>query len=233
MKTKSRVTITAFLSRALQLTMLSAALVSISLFQTTAPALASDPVVCVNTTKGPIYIRVFIGMVPNTAGSFLDLVQRGFYTGSCFHRVEKWCVQGGGPGGNPNGIFVNPDTGQPRRLRLEINRSLSHGGPGVVAMARTSDPNSASCQFYITKEATRFLDGQYAIFGGVVQGMNTVYAIRPGDGIVSAEIVNSGASEPAQPPVQEVAPSAPPTRGGRGGTHVPPVQQSKPADSGF
>lgn len=230
MQIKSHLAITAFLPRALQLTMLSSAFVAISFFQTSTPAFA-DPVVCLNTTKGPIYIRVFTSMVPNTAGAFLDLVQRGFYSGSAFHRVEDWCIQGGGPGGNPNGVFVH-ESGQVRRLRLEINRNLSHSGPGVVAMARTQDRNSASCQFYITKKQTRFLDGNYAIFGGVVQGMNTVYSIGRGDGILSAEIVSSGASQPAPPPPQEEAPPPTPQPRGRGRNVTPPVQE-KPADSGF
>jgi len=227
----------AFLPRAFQLTMLSFVLASIFFFQAIVPALAADPVVCLNTTRGPIYIRIFINMVPNTAGAFLDLVQRGFYSGSAFHRVEDFCIQGGGPGGNPNGVFVHPESGQVRRLRLEINRNLSHGGPGVVAMARTQDRNSASCQFYITKKQSRFLDGNYAIFGGVVQGMNTVYSIRRGDGIISAEIVSSGESAPPQQQVEEPASAPPPPpRRGRGGNStggITPVQQVKPADSGF
>ncbi len=232
MQTKSHLAITAFSSRALQLTMLSSALVSISFFQSITPAFANDPVVCLNTTKGPIYIRIFLSMVPNTAGAFLDLVQRGFYSGSGFHRVESWCIQGGGPGGNPNGVFVHPESGQVRRLRLEINRNLYHSGPGVVAMARTQDRNSASCQFYITKQQSRFLDGNYAIFGGVIQGMNTVNAIGKGDGILSAEVVNSGASQPSPEPAME-APPPPPQPRGRGRAVTPPVQEGKPTDSGF
>ncbi len=236
MKSKAQMAITGFARRALQLTMLSSAIVSLSFFQTTTPAFAGDPVVCLNTTKGPIYIRVFISMVPNTAGAFLDLVQRGFYSGSAFHRVESWCIQGGGPNGNPNGVFVHPESGQVRRLRLEINRNLSHSGPGVVAMARTQDRNSASCQFYITKQQARFLDGNYAIFGGVVQGMNTVYSIRPGDGILGAEIVSDGSSPPPQQQQVEEAPTpAPQPRGrrGSGSSQTQSIQQGKPQDSGF
>lgn len=236
MKSKTQMAITGFVRRASQLTMLSSALVLVSFFQMSAPAFASDPVVCLNTTKGPIYIRVFLSMVPNTAGAFLDLVQRGFYSGSAFHRVESWCIQGGGPNGNPNGVFVHPESGQVRRLRLEINRNLSHSGPGVVAMARTQDRNSASCQFYITKQQSRFLDGNYAIFGGVVQGMNTVYSIRPGDGILGAEIVSDGASPaPQEQQVEEPPPPTPQPRSRRGtrSSQTSPVQQEKPQDSGF
>lgn len=236
MKSKALFALSGFKRRVLQLTMLVAALVSLSFYQNTLPAFAADPVVCVNTTKGPIYIRVFLNAVPNTAGAFLDLVQRGFYSGSAFHRVESWCIQGGGPNGNPNGVFVHPESGQVRRLRLEINRNLSHGGPGVVAMARTQDRNSASCQFYITKQQARFLDGNYAIFGGVVQGMNTVYSIRTGDGILGAEIVSDGSPPPPQQQQVEASPPPPPQPRGRRGSRSSQnqsVEQQKPQDSGF
>lgn len=153
---------------------------------------ANDPIVVLQTTKGPIAIRVYIGMVPNTSRNFLDLVSRGFYNGLGFHRVETWCVQGGDPRGNGTGNFVDPQTGRPRYLNLEINGNLHHNGPGVVAMARSDNPNSASCQFYITKSAVGFLDGKYAIFGGVIDGMRSVFNIRPGDRIMSAQIVGQG-----------------------------------------
>jgi peptidyl-prolyl cis-trans isomerase B (cyclophilin B) len=147
-----------------------------------------DPIVIMQTTKGPIVIRVFAGMVPTTCQSFLDLVSRGYYNGKIFHRVENWVVQGGCPFGNGQGSFVDPATGQTRYLPLEINPNLHHNAAGVVAMARGSNRNSASCQFYILKKPMPQLDGQYAVFGGVVQGMNTVYNIGIGDRILEARI---------------------------------------------
>jgi len=152
----------------------------------------SDPLVIMQTTKGTMVIRVFAGMVPNTSRNFLDLVSRGFYDGKSFHRVETWCIQGGDPNGNGTGDFVDPATGQTRYVPLEINRRLGHSAPGVVAMARGNNPNSASCQFYILKKGMPQLNGQYAIFGGVVDGLNTIYGIRPGDRIIHAEIANQG-----------------------------------------
>jgi cyclophilin family peptidyl-prolyl cis-trans isomerase len=154
-------------------------------------AQGGDPVVLMQTTKGPLYIRVFLSAVPYTARNFLDLVQRGFYNGLTFHRIESWCVQGGDPNGNGSGSFVDPQTGRPRLLRLEINRNLHHNAAGVVAMARSKNPDSASCQFYITKAPVGYLDGQYAIFGGVVRGIDTVMRLTRGDRIVSAEIIES------------------------------------------
>ncbi|MBX9938899.1 MAG: peptidylprolyl isomerase [Candidatus Obscuribacterales bacterium] len=156
------------------------------------PAYAGqDPVVLMATTKGPIAIRVFAGMVPRTANNFLDLVNRGYYNGKTFHRVENWLIQGGCPFGNGQGNFVDPDTGQVRYVPLEINRNLGHGQAGMVAMARAANPNSASCQFYILKKGMPQLNGQYAVFGMVVGGLQNVYRIGIGDQIISAQITNN------------------------------------------
>jgi peptidyl-prolyl cis-trans isomerase B (cyclophilin B) len=159
------------------------------------PAQIKDPIVVLRTVKGPIFIRVFANEVPYTARNFLDLVNRGFYNGLTFHRIEQWCIQGGDPNGNGTGDFIDPQTGQPRYIRLEINSQLHHNGPGIVAMARTQSPDSASCQFYITKSQTRFLDGKYAIFGTVVKGIEVVYNIVRGDRIESAEIYQPNAAQ--------------------------------------
>lgn len=201
---------------------------ALSLLLIQKPAHAKDPVVVLNTTKGPIVIRVFMSYVPYTAGNFMDLVSRGFYSNAVFHRIENWCIQGGDPSGTGHGGFVDPQTGQPRHIRLEINRRLSHNSAGVVAMARTSNPNSASCQFYITKSPCPWLDGNYAIFGGVLDGMRAVMSMQRGDRIVSAQIVDAGGAD--APPPTSSSPSypnssqSPPPSGG---------SSSKPLDSGF
>lgn len=149
----------------------------------------ADQFVSMNTTKGRIVIRVFRSIVPYTADNFLDLVSRGFYDGLTFHRVENWVAQGGDPLGNGTGNFVDPDTGKPRLLRLEVNQRLGHNQPGMVAMARNANPNSASCQFYFLKKPMPQLNGQYAVFGRVVQGMNSVYALQIGDRILGATVI--------------------------------------------
>jgi len=156
-----------------------------------------DPIVVMQTTKGRIVIRVFRNMVPNTANNFLDLVSRGYYNGKLFHRVEGWVVQGGCPFGNGTGDYTEPDTGQKRYIRLEINRNLNHNAPGVVAMARGQSRDSASCQFYILKKSMPQLNGQYAVFGGVVDGLANIYRIGPGDRIISAQIANMQRRQPA------------------------------------
>jgi peptidyl-prolyl cis-trans isomerase B (cyclophilin B) len=154
-------------------------------------AQGGDPVVTMETTKGPITIQVLRSMVPNTGANFLDLVSRGFYNGLTFHRVESWCIQGGDPNGNGSGDFIDPQSGRPRLLNLEINHQLHHN-VGMVCMARGSNVNSASCQFYIMKARQPMLDGQYTIFGRVLDGMNSVNNIGVGDRIVSAQIGGGG-----------------------------------------
>lgn len=176
----------------------------LSLLFVQASATAADQVVEMQTTKGPIFMRIFYGLVPYTASNFLDLVEQGFYNGLTFHRVENWCIQGGDPNGNGTGHYIDPNTGQPKFLRLEVNRSLSHNAAGTVAMARSNNPDSASCQFYILKSPMQQLDGKYAIFGRVLNGMQAVYAIRPGDRILSARILpppgaNTSQEQNAQP----------------------------------
>jgi peptidyl-prolyl cis-trans isomerase B (cyclophilin B) len=155
----------------------------------------ADPIVVMQTTKGTMAIRVYANMVPNTARNFLDLVSRGFYDGKSFHRIETWCIQGGDPNGNGTGNYVDPGSGRVRYVPLEINHSLHHSAAGVVAMARGDNLNSASCQFYIMKSAMPQLDGQYAIFGGVVKGLNTIYGIGRGDRIIHAEILNGNGGQ--------------------------------------
>jgi peptidyl-prolyl cis-trans isomerase B (cyclophilin B) len=167
------------------------------------------------TVKGsPIMLELNGEMAPVTAGNFVDLVQRKFYDGLTFHRVVKepqpFVVQGGDPKGNGTGGFVNPETGQRRSIPLEIlpegaeepvygktlkqagfekNPALKHER-GVLSMARSQMPNSASSQFFITLAELPFLDGDYAVFGEVTSGMDVVDTIQQGDRIESARVVS-------------------------------------------
>jgi cyclophilin family peptidyl-prolyl cis-trans isomerase len=151
---------------------------------------AQDPLVTLNTSKGAITIRVYQKEAPITAGNFLDLVKRGFYKNMVFHRVvPDFVVQTGDPTGTGQGGFIDPKTKQERTIKLETKPNLLHDGAGVVAMARTQDPNSASSQFYITLAATPFLDGQYAVFGRVEKGLDVVKKIAQGDKFISAKLV--------------------------------------------
>lgn len=189
-----------------------------------------DPIVRLDTSRGTIFIRVFRSAVPNTAQNFIEIVSCGFYSGKIFHRIENWCIQGGDPNGNGTGGFVDPRTGQVRYIRLEINRNLHHTA-GAVAMARSSGENTASCQFYITKANMYQLDGKYAIFGKVVGGMDVVMAMRRGDMIQAATIMQM----PSNPQQGGGPPGGQPRTRPRNEPlvpYVPPSTEDIP-DSGF
>ena len=163
----------------------------------------------------PIIIEIDGTEAPITAGNFVDLVDRGVYDGLVFHRViPGFVAQGGDPQGkDPNfagtlgtGGFVDPQTGQERRIPLEIKLTgeeqptyskaklpsssvvLKHDR-GVIAMARSMMPDSASSQFYIALEDLPSLDGDYAVFGKVIEGMDVVDGIKQGDRIGTAKVV--------------------------------------------
>ncbi|MDD3315376.1 MAG: peptidylprolyl isomerase [Syntrophaceticus sp.] len=129
--------------------------------------------VTIATDKGQIVLEVYPDLMPITVANFDKLVQSGFYNGLKFHRVEDWVVQGGDPKGNGTG-------GPGWTIKLETNPQLKNLR-GMVAMARAMDPDSAGSQFYILKTDASWLDGQYAVFGKVVQGMDVVDKIQIGD----------------------------------------------------
>ncbi len=118
-------------------------------------------------------------VAPNTVANFVSLVEKGFYDDLIFHRViPDFMIQGGDPKGNGTGGAGYSIEGEFSDNGFENN--LKHER-GVISMARSSDPNSASSQFFIMVKETPSLDGQYAAFGKVIEGMEVV------DGIVSAE----------------------------------------------
>ncbi len=159
--------------------------------------------------SGTVKIELDGNNAPVTAGNFADLVKRGLYNGLNFHRVVKeptpFVAQGGDPLGNGTGNFVDPVTSQPRYIPLEIlpdgakqpvygeilpptqKPKLRHN-KGAIAMARSQSPNSASSQFYIALDDIYFLDGSYAVFGYVTEGMELVEKIQVGDRIESITI---------------------------------------------
>lgn len=109
---------------------------------------------------------------PVTVANFTKLVKEGFYDGLTFHRIIKgFMIQGGDPLGNGTG-------GSKENIKGEfaangVNNPISHKR-GVISMARAMDPDSASSQFFIMHADGEYLDGQYAAFGHVVEGMETV-----------------------------------------------------------
>ena len=143
-----------------------------------------NPIVLMETEKGPIEIELFMDKAPITAGNFIDLVERKFYNGLTFHRIiAGFVIQGGCPKGNGTGNFIDPETKEARYIKHEWSKELSHNKAGILAMARTADPNSASSQFFIDLAPLPSLNpggvdpAGYAVFGQVVKGMDVVNKI--------------------------------------------------------
>jgi peptidylprolyl isomerase/peptidyl-prolyl cis-trans isomerase B (cyclophilin B) len=130
---------------------------------------------------GQIRIEFFPQDAPKTVENFVTLARRGFYDGLTFHRVVAgFVVQGGDPKGNGTG-------GPGYTIKAEFN-ARKHTR-GAVAMARSQHPDSAGSQFYITYGPQPHLDGQYTVFGQVVDGMEHVDRIKQGDRMRSVTIV--------------------------------------------
>jgi cyclophilin family peptidyl-prolyl cis-trans isomerase len=132
-----------------------------------------------HTTAGEIDIRFFPEVAPNHVKNFIDLAEKGFYNGTKFHRViPGFMIQGG----DPNTVSGNTATwgtgGTGKMLAQEFN--AVHHARGIVSMARSNDPNSASSQFFVCVADAGFLDKQYTVFGEVTKGMEVA------DKIVSA-----------------------------------------------
>ena len=122
------------------------------------------------TSMGTFKVELFEDKAPRTAQNFISLVTKGFYNGLIFHRViDGFMIQGGDPKGNGTGGpgYVIPD---------EFHKDLKHTGAGILSMANAG-PNSGGSQFFITLDATPWLDGKHAIFGKVVEGLDVVKAI--------------------------------------------------------
>lgn len=180
------------------------------------PRLEGKATVEMQINGSTITIEVDGDNAPITAGNFVDLVERGVYNGLTFHRVindppQPFVAQGGDPKGNGTGGFIDPETKKERTIPLEIKlegqeepnyrqtmgRSAGFSAPsvvlnhkrGAVAMARSQMPDSASSQFYFALSDLDFLDGDYAVFGYVTEGMEAVDQIKQGDRIQSAKVV--------------------------------------------
>ena len=134
-----------------------------------------NPIVTFETTAGTMKAELYPEIAPNTVNNFIHLVQSGFYDGTIFHRViPGFMIQGGDPNGNGMG-------GPGYSIRGEFTQNgfpnaLRHTR-GVLSMARTMMPNSAGSQFFVMVADAPHLDGQYAAFGKVIEGMETADAI--------------------------------------------------------
>jgi peptidyl-prolyl cis-trans isomerase B (cyclophilin B) len=158
------------------------------------PVAAQDkaPTAVITLEKGgDIALELFPADAPKTVEAFLKLAREGFYNGTTFHRVVPgFVVQGGDP------LSKTLPAGDPRlgtggpgyQLKAEFNKRKHDRG--VLAMARSRDPDSAGSQFYITLAPTPQLDGQYTVFGRVTSGMNVVDSIKIGDKIKTIKVGN-------------------------------------------
>ena len=132
------------------------------------------------TDRGDIVFTFFPDDAPLHSAAFIKLADAGFYDNLTFHRVEPgFVVQGGDPDGNGSG-------GPGYRLKAEFNKRPHLRG--TVAMARSSDPNSAGSQFYICLDDARFLDNQYTVFGQMTDGFEALDQIRRGDHMTKVTI---------------------------------------------
>ena len=139
----------------------------------------------VQTNQGAFSIELFEDKAPKTAQNFIDLAEKGFYDGIVFHRViSGFMIQGGCPSGTGTG-------GPGYNIPDEFHPELKHTEEGILSMANAG-PNTGGSQFFITLDATSWLDGKHAIFGKVVDGMDVIRTI------------GSTATGPGDRPMQEV-----------------------------
>ncbi len=128
---------------------------------------------------GIIKVKLDKEAAPITVANFEKLVKEGFYDGLIFHRViNGFMIQGGDPTGT--GMGGSPDNIKGEFKANGVNNPLKHTR-GTISMARTQIPDSASSQFFIVHEDALYLDGQYAAFGAVVEGMDVVDRIAAVD----------------------------------------------------
>lgn len=157
-------------------------------FAATRPAVAAppphDPIVTMVTERGTILIKLFPEDAPLSCANFIKLIKKGFYDGLTFHRITDLngpgskIVQGGDPAGNGSG-------GPGWQIKGEfssngVNNPLTHNA-GAVAMARSQSNDSAGSQFYISVGPNHELDGNYAVFGMVIKGLDVADKLQIGD----------------------------------------------------
>ena len=133
----------------------------------------TNPVVSIEVEGlGNILVELFPEIAPITVENFLKLVSENFYNGIIFHRViEGFMIQGGDPTGTGCGGSKNKIKGEFRANG--VDNPLEHSR-GVISMARTNDPNSASSQFFLMHADSPHLDGMYAAFGAITKGIEIV-----------------------------------------------------------
>ena len=139
-----------------------------------------NPIVTIVMNDGDVMkLELYPEVAENTVNNFISLVNKGFYDGLTFHRIiSGFMIQGGDPDGNGTG---GPGYSIPGEFSLNgYDNSLSHD-PGVISMARSQHPDSAGSQFFIMHKKASHLDGSYAAFGKIIEGMDVVDEIAETD----------------------------------------------------
>lgn len=156
--------------------------------------MAQNPIVTITMENGDVMkAELYPEIAPNTVNNFISLIKKGFYDGVCFHRVIKgFMLQGGDPDGNGTG-------GPGYSIKGEFSNNgfkndLKHT-PGVLSMARTMIPDSAGSQFFVMHKDAPHLDGEYAAFGKITEGIDIVNKI--------AEVQTDWNDKPVEPQVMK------------------------------
>ena len=159
------------------------------------------PIVTIEMEDGGIIkIELYPNKAPETVNNFISLIKKGFYDGLIFHRtIPGFMAQGGDPEGTGMGGPGYSIKGEFKENGFD--NSLSHVR-GMVSMARSMMPDSAGSQFFIVTDDSQFLDGKYAAFGQVLEGMEVV------DKIVKSRVITrspygGGKDRPVEPPVMK------------------------------
>ena len=154
----------------------------------------ANPIVTITMENGDVMkAELYPEVAPNTVNNFISLVKKGYYDGLIFHRVIRgFMIQGGCPQGTGMG-------GPGYSIKGEFSQNgfkndLKHT-EGVLSMARSMMPNSAGSQFFIMHKAAPHLDGQYAAFGKIIEGMDVVNKI--------AEVATDYSDKPIEPQVMK------------------------------
>ena len=160
----------------------------------------TNPVVTITMDNGDVMkAELYPDIAPNTVNNFISLVKKGYYDGLIFHRVIKgFMIQGGDPKGDGTG-------GADKTIKGEFSKNgvdnpLKHTR-GTISMARSSDMDSASSQFFIVQETSSHLDNEYAAFGHVTEGMDIVDQICDD---VKTEDSNGSVAPENQPVIESV-----------------------------
>jgi len=157
------------------------AIIGLYLYTRPIPCTTPNVLVNINTTKGSMEVKLFSCSAPKTVANFVSLAKSGFYNNLVWHRIatNPSVIQTGDPntrngGGNRSKWGTG---GSNKTVPLEVSNSSLHNTAGFLGMARGSDVNSGSSQFYINIGSNTGLDGSYTVFGEVISGMSVANAI--------------------------------------------------------